>query len=301
MTNIAETIEEGAFKDTIELLKNGNDLDIKICDMPLILYVASNEKYYTPEDEEFSQMVQLIEYLAEGGANLKVEDDEKEGLLSHCFHAFIPLETIEKVIDCGGTVRNSEGDLRKGALSGLMWALEESEDPEYVLDAIKLLERKQLITNQPDVLGKTLVEYFIHAQSDFHELAQDEYVEKFIPVAEALLGLGADINSTARSGHTVLMRAAMHVLPKVVSFCIEKGANPNLQSNDGNTALIFTCGLLPEVSDTGDSWNYCTEHDNICSLLLEANADKTISNKSGKTAFDIAEKNRSIRIIELLR
>ncbi|MFG6495015.1 ankyrin repeat domain-containing protein [Fictibacillus sp. UD] len=52
-----------------------------------------------------------------------------------------------------------------------------------------------------------------------------------------LLSYGADINEQQSGGWTVLHQAAQHNDPEMISYFIEKGADPFLAKGDGKTAL----------------------------------------------------------------
>lgn len=58
-------------------------------------------------------------------------------------------------------------------------------------------------------------------------------------VAETLIGKGADINKSDKSGKTVLMAASMNGHFNLVRLLVEKGADIYLQNREGKTALEF--------------------------------------------------------------
>lgn len=181
-----------------------------------------------------------------------------------------------------------------------MCALEESGNPDYALSVLDILSQKFSEELKPESLGKMLVDYFIHGQNDLSNF-EIEHTDKYIPVANKLLELGADINEQSISGHTALMRASMNTLPTIVLYLLSKGADPNVQSNEGNTALMYVCGLLPETCDEGDTWDCTPSHVSICESLLKAGSKKEIFNVNNITAAFLAEIYKSFNIVERLK
>ena len=72
---------------------------------------------------------------------------------------------------------------------------------------------------------------------------------KDIEMMKVLISAGADINhQDKRTGYTHLMNALNSCNTKVAQFLIDKGADINLKSNDGATALILACGCSEEIA-----------------------------------------------------
>lgn len=98
---------------------------------------------------------------------------------------------------------------------------------------------------------------------------------------ELLLALenGFDINCRDKYNFTFLMRMRTCCLiekyEEIFNLLIKYGVDINLQDDNGDTALIQAC-----YSDSS-----------IIELLLNRGADKTIKNKKGLTAFDVAKKH----------
>lgn len=70
-----------------------------------------------------------------------------------------------------------------------------------------------------------------------------------IEMMKVLISAGADINHRdKRTGFTPLMNALNSCKTDVAKFLIEKGADVNLKSNDGATALILACGCSEEIA-----------------------------------------------------
>lgn len=86
-----------------------------------------------------------------------------------------------------------------------------------------------------------------------------------------LIADGAGLDFKNNLGETALMAAVLGTDAfQCVSLLLEAGANPNLQDNNGNTALLLN------IFDTNISIRI-----KILKLLIEAGADINIKNKSG--------------------
>ena len=107
--------------------------------------------------------------------------------------------------------------------------------------------------------------------------------------AKRLIGQGADINTrfTRAGGYTaVTMVAASRDYSQGLRFLLENGADPNIPTNKGQTALmIATSGQKPEY----------------VSLLLAHGANPAVAMPDGATALSIAEEQGNPEILSLLR
>jgi len=66
---------------------------------------------------------------------------------------------------------------------------------------------------------------------------------------EVLISAGADINhQDNRTGYTPLMNALNGCNNDVAGFLIRQGADINIKSNDGATALILACGCSEDIA-----------------------------------------------------
>ena len=81
------------------------------------------------------------------------------------------------------------------------------------------------------------------------------------------------------------MGATFKAYPEMVKILVDKGANVNQVNYNGASTLIFaaTFGQLQ-----------------IAELLLAKNADKSLKDRSGKTALDHAKIQENKQMIELL-
>jgi len=98
-----------------------------------------------------------------------------------------------------------------------------------------------------------------------------------------------NINTINESGHTPLILAAKHC-PEIAKMLLPLGANPNIQTNRGYTALMYAMlDSNPELVKT----------------LCEFGADVNITNNEGDTALCLALKNvikpsKRIKIVKIL-
>jgi hypothetical protein len=105
-----------------------------------------------------------------------------------------------------------------------------------------------------------------------------------------------DINIQNENGDSVLMLATRTGNDALVQRLLNAGANPNLQSASGNTALI-------NAANFGITRGLGTKyhgHPELVRALLANGADINLKDASGRTALDYAIKNRQPEIIKLL-
>merc|ERR1719383_215399 len=105
-------------------------------------------------------------------------------------------------------------------------------------------------------------------------------------ITKLLLEKGADPNIQNSDGETALYLAARYSNKGMAKLLIEKGADINVQNSYGETPLM------------GASLMTFGDYEGVTKLLLEKNADPKIKDNLGKTALDKASSNR---IVELLK
>jgi ankyrin repeat protein len=100
------------------------------------------------------------------------------------------------------------------------------------------------------------------------------------PIVEMLLDAGVDVNARYRADLTALMWAAGHsgntaadAALRTVKLLLSHGAKVDLVDDRGRSALMIATGL---------------SHAAIAQALVDAGADRTIRDKSGKSAADLA-------------
>ncbi len=106
-----------------------------------------------------------------------------------------------------------------------------------------------------------------------------------IELTTQLLKKGADPNIQNEYGNTALIWASCNDHIEMVRLLLEAGADPNIQNEYGKTALI---------------WASCKGHIEIVRLLLEAGADPNFQNESGRTALMSASTYGHTEIVWLL-
>ena len=77
-----------------------------------------------------------------------------------------------------------------------------------------------------------------------------------------------------------------------VHILLENGADPNIKSNDGSSALIYAC-----------QESYFMIHDDnydVVKALLEKGADPHLENNEGFTALDYARSNNWTEIVNMI-
>lgn len=106
-----------------------------------------------------------------------------------------------------------------------------------------------------------------------HSIPQDEIARQLTratrpELAEFLLDIGGDPNTTASDGTTLLMSAGAHSA-KLAERLLHAGAKPSQARADGNTALHFASA-------------------EVAPILIKAGADPTVRNKAGRTPLEDA-------------
>ena len=103
----------------------------------------------------------------------------------------------------------------------------------------------------------------------------DESIFGNIGGVRTLLDQGANIDYIwLIQDATALMGAALYEYNDVAELLLERGANPNIQNNDGFTAIMFA-----SIND---------DNTEMIELLLSYGADLHIRNNSGETALTVA-------------
>jgi ankyrin repeat protein len=112
-----------------------------------------------------------------------------------------------------------------------------------------------------------------------------------------LLDAGADIDEETDEGITVLMAAARRADTEAVAYLVQRGANVNAQTVNGNTAVMFASDGRNEYSRDMtliDRMAQCID------VLANAGADLDLANDSGATALHWATTGFSAEPVEML-
>ena len=107
-----------------------------------------------------------------------------------------------------------------------------------------------------------------------------------VDVVELLLEHDAIPDLVEDEGNTALIHAALNNFEEVVKTLLAAGASINRANKQGETALMRAAGAGSEFT--------------VATLLL-AGADHTLTDFTGRTAFDLAWENRRNRVLEIFR
>lgn len=189
--------------------------------------------------------------------------------------------------------------------SGNLYNLLEKNLPKYVAleekkNALKVLFEKG-IPFTPDCFSfqiaknnLELCELFLKAGMDINE--RDSAGTPFLCYAarngkfdmvQWLLENGADIDAVSSDrGYSAVMDAVWKANVQIVELLVNKGANLNFVSRDGQTALILATG---------------SENFQICRILAENGADPTIKDRMGMSSIDYATLFKKEEILNLYK
>lgn len=128
--------------------------------------------------------------------------------------------------------------------------------------------------------------------NEFRNLKHD--IDTFCDEIEKNIRSGMDINTVTRTGASVLMRACDRIsycrnlfncetIRKFITYLLEHGANPNLQDENGMTALMYAC--IQNKSDMQLE---------IIELLLHHRSSVNLQNNTGKTALMLLQSSPNI-------
>jgi ankyrin repeat protein len=207
-----------------------------------------------------------------GGPSLKYNPD----LLS-CAAFLNYKETAELLLDHGADVNGQEFH---SGITALHVAA-----PRGNMEIVRLLIKKGARVNTADAAGDTP----LHAMSgrDY----QGDHVETIIAI---LVKAGADVNRKNKRGRAPLHTATVDNGRDVVQALLMNRAAPNLQDDDGNTALHLAVMNVKRY----ESWR---PYAKVIELLLRYGASTTIKNKAGKSVSDIARELRDDDLLRLLK
>lgn len=109
--------------------------------------------------------------------------------------------------------------------------------------------------------------------------------ERHIDMVKMLIERGAIIDATSKDrNYTALMDAAQIGELDAVRLLLEADANPNIQSKDGQTALILAVGRQDVA---------------VIEILLKAHSDYNIKDSMGMSALDYVNLFRNEKILSL--
>ena len=108
-----------------------------------------------------------------------------------------------------------------------------------------------------------------------------------------LIKNNADVNGSARDGHTALMGAAQIGCADVAKVIVENKADVNAREDSGNTALLYAVEQIRR-GFANDPGNYA-----LVKYLLEHGASD-LKNDLGKTPLSLAKRNKANEVVGLL-
>lgn len=111
-----------------------------------------------------------------------------------------------------------------------------------------------------------------------------------LEILKLTVAAGADLKSTNRYGGTALTPAAHHGHLDVVKYLVTTGVDIDQVNNLGWTALLEAV-ILGNGNET---------YQEIIKILLDAGADKSISDGNNDTPLDHAKMKQQIKVIKLL-
>lgn len=166
----------------------------------------------------------------------------------------------------------------------------------YAISLLELYEKLSTPLNS-DELGVLLADSLFDTQSGIGSCsAGKKQAKNHIPLIEYLLNKGANVNAQSLSGHTPLMRAAMNELPEACHLLIKHGADVNLVSDKGFTALMFVSGKIYSTH----LWEPSEEQLQVAEVLLKSNANKDIKANNNRTALSYAKASKHKNMLTLL-
>jgi len=148
-----------------------------------------------------------------------------------------------------------------------LWAAVEMRDIEYSRNAEHNVNREQLLQ-----LIRTLLDRGANPNARTTEVP---------PTRRFLMGLG-DLSWVDFTGQTPFLRAALSGDVTVMKLLLEKGADPNIPTASGTTALMAAAGVNWVVAQTFTE-NLATQLEAV-KLCLEKGADVNAANSMGLTA-----------------
>ena len=208
---------------------------------------------------------QLVNMLLDNGADVNKKDGNGNTLLYTAISSGY-YDLARYLIDNGGKIDEPSGSDR---VTPLMVTLSRQDHDTGFL---RYLIFKGANVNARDKFNRTPIFY---VDNYTNEISKTNITES----VEILIENKADINAQDNKGNTIL-----HIKPQDY-YKIYAGYNPNInmQNNDGNTPL-----------------HIAAMQDNV-SYILTGSPDKSIKNKKGQTALNIAESKHFNETASLLR
>ena len=252
----------------------------------------------------FLSLEKTFAALIEKDADFTVGIGNNYSILGFASSTKISEKVLDRMVELGAEPFNQQEDL----IQGMLVPLKAAKSTERIKWGMDLLQSKYANHLSPDVLGACIADFFFHEQggSAWHWRAEDTdegffHGGHFCNAIEVLIEYGANLNAKSSRGLSGTMGAAMTWMPEALEFLISKGADVNIIDNNGQTALMYVCGYLPNASPMNEKWKQRPEHLQIAKILVQAGADINLINKRGDTALDLARKNKNMAVLKYLQ
>jgi ankyrin repeat protein len=305
------------------LLKHGANVDIR------------GLAEQTPLHEAIESCVGMVQSLLNKGADVNCRNDDLHTPL-HLAVYYGELKVARVLVEHKADVnsQNKEGKTPMHVLLG-----NSSCDNDDILDLARLLLEHGADVNARQKYGCTSLHYaafkgrvevaqFLldhgakanmeteNGETALHIVSRGEYgsEEHGISIARLFLGRGLDVNAREKDGRTSLHWAAFKGRVEVAQFLLDHGANANMASDTGETALnmvsegeydsqeqgVSTARLLLERgvdvnarrkdSWTSLHWAAFKGRVEVARVLLDHGANATLETANGETALHIVSR-----------
>ena len=232
--------------------------------------------------------IDLVKLLVQSGADINVEEGKTK--VTALLQAIMSGHTqiVQYLLDKGADINALSKDGNSSLMTACYYQHEDIihlllnykadaniQNTKTTSTALHLACSKQLATAvelllahgaDPNVLNNLECTPLIYACSNY-----DQPMEPTIPVM--LLSAGANPDIQSRDGATALMRAAHFDYQEGVKILLNAGVDVNTQSSSGMTALHYAA---------------CKGHSAVTQLLLTSNASTSITESTGSTPLDLA-------------
>jgi ankyrin repeat protein len=173
------------------------------------------------------------------------------------------------------------------------------------------------VTDEKTPNGMTHYKFYCFTAYE-EPIRNGEYDKIFNKMVEDELFLSKYINVQDVYGWTILFCATYYNCQEIIKKLLKHGANPDIQSKQGNTPLTISCvrgynlieiflqanaNINCQNIDGENALIYSVSYEKIenVRLLLAAGADISLKTKKGMTAMTYALKRENSEIIQLLQ
>ncbi|AVL93789.1 putative ankyrin repeat protein [Megavirus vitis] len=266
--------------ETVELLiKNGANINAQNNIGRTSLMIAT---YYSNSTSN----LETIKLLVKNSADINLANFNNFTVLMVATYYHINVDVIKFLLESGANINAQENS----GYTALMLALDKFND-NY--DTITLLLKSGANSNLQNMYGTTALMIAV-AKSNINietinlllEYGSDPNIQDFDNITALIISIKAssdeniiklllsrciNINTQYKNKSTILMHACYNYNIGITELLLNLGANPNLQDDNGLTALMLTCmKSTPEILQIFD-------------LLLKYKSDHYITDKDDKT------------------